>query len=179
MIAFVICSVVLLDCRWWIRSIPTTTAQAILGRAASSWFSTRQQQADLTRRAVLQARCTRAMLRDALPSTRASLLWKSPFWKHQQAAKTQAGHLPCVVRGTKGCVSLEDLNPYRYTGYFGGCNFTPCVWKVTLEAGLSQVLLAQWYVAGKTGLLHSHKAPRTSSRSGGTVQWCGPSVADP
>lgn len=70
-----------------------------------------------------------------------------------------------------------DLSP-EFSGCFGGFNFTTCILNVSLEAGLSQVLLAPG-VAGNMGLLHSHGTPRTSSRSSGMVQSRGPGVADP
>ena len=132
----------------------------------------------MTGTAVLQACCTRAMLRHAYIAQGHFGFGKAPSESTSRRPNALVWHLLCAVQETKGYKSGGPRSIQR-GGYFGGCNFTTGISNVSLEAGLSQVLLARRHVAGSMGLLHSHKTPRTSSRSSGMVQTCGPSVADP
>lgn len=118
------------------------------------------------------------MLRHAYIAQGHFCFGKAPSESTSRLPNPLVWHLLCAVQETKG---YESGGPQSVQcgGYFSGCNFTTCILNVSLEAGLSQVLLAQRHVAGNMGLLHSHETPRTSSRSGRMVQSCGPSVADP
>lgn len=106
MIAFVICYIMLLRCQQWIRSIPAATvptSTSYFGRVGSIWFSIKKKrQVDLTRTAVLQACCTKAMLRHAYIAQGPFCFGKAPSESTNRLPNPLVWHLLGVGWATKG-----------------------------------------------------------------------------